>query len=155
MARRILVGYDGSPASGEALAHAVGLARADHAALVVVLVLPWRCLAPGPMTALAAQLVEDCEEEQRRALRRAIDELPPDISVTFLERHGSVCETLRRTAAEHRCDLIVVCGRRRARRLWRRAASAVVVAPDATAPAPRRDRRAVTPPSAPAPATPP
>jgi nucleotide-binding universal stress UspA family protein len=128
--RRILVGYDGSAEGEEALEHAAQLAREDHATLVVVLVLPWTCLAPGPMTALVAQLVQECESEQRRALHQAIERLPHDVSVTFLSRHGRATDCLRRTAAEHECDLIVVPRSRWARRL-RRGGVGVVATPAA------------------------
>src|SRR5437763_16835641 len=83
-ARRVLVGFDGSPRAGETLAHAARLAQADHASLVVVLALPWPCLAPGPMTAMAAHLVRECEAELEHAMRRAVDDPPADVSVTLL-----------------------------------------------------------------------
>jgi nucleotide-binding universal stress UspA family protein len=130
--RRILVGFDGSPEGEEALQLAARLAREDHATLVVVLVLPWPCLAPGPMTALVAQLVQECECEQRRALHEAIARLPDDVSVTFLSRHGRATGCLRRTAAEHDCDLVVVPRSRWARRL-RRGGLGVVATPTAAA----------------------
>src|SRR3954462_11960338 len=108
MVRRVLVGFDGSPLAGETLSHAARLAQADHASLVVVLALPWPCLAPGPMTAMAAHLVRECEAELEQSMRRAVDALPADVSVTFLSRHGGAAGCLRRTAAEHGCDIIVV-----------------------------------------------
>jgi nucleotide-binding universal stress UspA family protein len=155
MVRRVLVGFDGSPLAGETLSHAARLAQADHASLVVVLALPWPCLAPGPMTAMAAHLVRECEAELERSMRRAVDALPDDVSVTFLSRHGGAATCLRRTAEEHGCDVIVVSETRLARRLrLRRSPIEIVVAPE-PARARRRGRRAARPSAAPAPATPP
>src|SRR3954462_1691233 len=152
--RRILVGFDGSPAAREALSHGARLARVEHASLVVALVLPWPCLAPGPMTALAAQLVQECEEDQCRALHQAVAQLPQDVSVTFLTRHGRTNDCLRRIAKELNCDVIVVGSPRLARRL-RRGGEADGVGPPRAVPAPPRGRPSAPPVSAPAPATPP
>src|SRR3954452_10828972 len=155
MVRRVLVGFDGSPRAGETLAHAARLAQDDHASLVVVPALPWPCLAPGPMTAMAALLVRECEAELEHSMRRAVDALPDDLSVTFLSRHSGATGCLLRTASAQDCAVIVVGDARLARRLrWRRSPIAIAVAPGPDR-ARRRGRRAARPSAAPAPATPP
>ncbi len=111
MAQRLLVGFDGSPGTCAALRHAARLAHREHGTLTIVTVLgrSWLCayswaapVAPPP----------DRERDASACLRTAVDGLPPDVSVTWLVRHGDAPEVFAEEAESRGCDAIVV-GRRR------------------------------------------
>jgi nucleotide-binding universal stress UspA family protein len=116
MFRSILVGYDGSPHAERALAEAVALARADHAALTVMTVVP----DPTPLQGIgslgyggpALALVEsEVEHECAARLDAAVDALPADLPVTKLLVHGRPGPALVERAREGDHDLVVVGSR--------------------------------------------
>jgi nucleotide-binding universal stress UspA family protein len=117
-ARRVLVGYDGSRASRAALAWAETLVRANHGRLTVVMVLnqPW-CASgwPGMATPPAG---DELERGACKALRAAIDELAPDVSVTSCVLSGPVGAALAREAGRQDCELIVIGRASRLLRPW-------------------------------------
>jgi nucleotide-binding universal stress UspA family protein len=115
-ARRLLVGFDGSPPAVAALARAMGIARRNHGALTVALVLQtsfWSACPLAPILPLAC----DFEQAAIDELRSAVDNLAPDISVVSVVCRGPIGPALARTAARCGCDTIVI-GRHRAP--WRR-----------------------------------
>jgi nucleotide-binding universal stress UspA family protein len=111
MARRLLVGFDGSRASRAALAEAAALARREHGTLTVVTAI-WPGMLEGcAWLAPAAGPRPDPEQLACSCLRAAIDELPADLSVTWLARRGDPASVLAREAEAHVCDAIA-SGRR-------------------------------------------
>jgi nucleotide-binding universal stress UspA family protein len=94
VARRLLVGHDGSPESSRALAEAAWLAKAYHGKLTVVLAAPcapsWAVFGPVCMVSLAYET----RVEASRELARAVEELPDCVSVTTIETERSLRRAL-------------------------------------------------------------
>jgi nucleotide-binding universal stress UspA family protein len=106
--RVIMVGVNGTTAAQRAAAYAGGLARRQHARLVVVFVADcpgWVALAAS---ALAAQeeTQRELADEVRDQIRARADEL--GLPVTFLSRRGDPAGQLAKAADEVRADLVVV-----------------------------------------------
>ncbi|HWD01758.1 MAG TPA: universal stress protein [Amycolatopsis sp.] len=107
--RVILVGTDTSETGLRAAAYAGGMARRQHARLVVVYV-----AAPSLWAGLAAAAVVDVQQEtfaeeiaQLRAdLHDRADHL--GVPVTFMVRRGETYSELRAAAQEVNADLVVV-----------------------------------------------
>jgi nucleotide-binding universal stress UspA family protein len=111
MAQRLLVGFDGSPATCAALRHAAGLAHREHGTLTIVTVLG-RSWLYGYSWGAPVAPPPDRERDASTCLRTAIDGLPASVSITWLVRHGEAPEVLAEEAEARGCDAIVV-GRRR------------------------------------------
>jgi nucleotide-binding universal stress UspA family protein len=111
--RVILVGVNGTTAALRAAAYAGGLARRQHARLVVVFVADQPGLSALAGTALAAQVETQLElaDEVRDQIRARADEL--GLPVTFLSRRGDPATQLAKAADEVRADLVVVGSSRR------------------------------------------
>lgn len=110
-ARHLLVGFDGSPNSRVALRRAAVVARHDHARLTVILVL--NVLRPafaGAFTG-ARVPVERMELTASEELRRAVKELPPDVSVTSRVVQGSPGPVLAREAQRLSADAVIIGSR--------------------------------------------
>lgn len=101
---RILVAVDGSADAEAALAHAVSLARDQHALLTLMTV------APPPATAIGvgASAPPDLLDFHSRILREATDSVPADIGVTTRLERGNPAEAILKLAAEGEHDLIVM-----------------------------------------------
>jgi nucleotide-binding universal stress UspA family protein len=137
--RVIMVGVDGGAAAERAGAYAGGLARRQHAHLVVVFVVALSActaVAPPGLSAVLGEAVLELTEEMRRQIRQRAEEL--DLPVTFLCRFGEPFAQLARAADEVRADMVVVGASRRgrhpvmgsvARRLVRTGRWPVVVVP--------------------------
>ncbi len=105
----IMVGVDGTDTSMRAAAFAGGLARRQHARLVVVFVAAPAAWVPvgGPSLALAqAQTCEALAADLRQQVHRGALDL--GISAVFLYRHGDPYLQLSRAADEVRADMVVV-----------------------------------------------
>jgi nucleotide-binding universal stress UspA family protein len=112
-ARRLLVGFDGSPESWGALRHAVRTARRNHGCLVVVSVVAEtdRCVVASPF-GLCVALPRDPVQTACELLHRAVERLPEEVSVVTVVRRGRVGAVLTQEAARHCCDAIVIGTRR-------------------------------------------
>lgn len=111
---RLLVGFDGSPAAQRALARAARRAQRHHGCLCVVMVLSHEWY--GSLTAIGAAgsgsaIPWDLESAMVGLLQDAVNDLPGDISVTWLARHGPVARVLIEEASARACDAIVVGAR--------------------------------------------
>ncbi|TDE54060.1 universal stress protein [Nonomuraea mesophila] len=127
----LVVGYDGTGPSRNALAYAAGLARRDEAALVVVFVESfytpslWFFAGSPLIPDAAADLTEDLRDELRGA----------GVPWRFVSVRGDAARELETLAGAYRADAIVV-GRSRstlggsvAAKLARRARRTVLVVP--------------------------
>jgi nucleotide-binding universal stress UspA family protein len=115
--RVIMVGVDGGAAAERAGAYAGGLARRQHAHLVVVFVASpslYLALAPPGLSAAAEETIQELTEEMRRQVGQRAQELA--VPITFLCRRGEAAAELARVADELRADMVVVGASRRGRR---------------------------------------
>jgi nucleotide-binding universal stress UspA family protein len=107
--RVILVGIDGSTTASRAGAYAGGLARRQHARLVVVYVIGPSVLAGIAATAIAGaqeQAAGELADEFRQQVKAWATEL--GVPVTFVVRRGDPFHELRHAAIEARADMVVV-----------------------------------------------
>lgn len=102
----LVVGYDGTEPSRDALAFAVGLARREQARLIIAFVASSSMLAglaPDPGAWESAERVAD---ELRDRVTEAIGEF--GVSWRFERRRGDVAHELEALAEETKADAIVV-----------------------------------------------
>ena len=116
MFRSILVGFDGSPHAERALSEAVAIARADHATLTVLAVVPDPSLLTGMGSlgfagASFALAESELEHDYATHLDAAVEALPHDLSVTKLLVHGRPGPAIVHEAREGHHDLVVVGSR--------------------------------------------
>jgi nucleotide-binding universal stress UspA family protein len=108
----ILVGSDGSNTAARAGWYAAGLARRQHARVVVVYVAPEITMAsalPAAGAGLAVAQQEAFDQigaDMRRRTAEVAEELGVDI--TFIQAHGDPYTELNRIADEIRADAVVV-----------------------------------------------
>jgi nucleotide-binding universal stress UspA family protein len=106
LARNVLVAFDSSPGSRQALAYAAAVAQTSHGRLTILTVVPPPPLAqPGLM---AIYDTREIEAEMAAALRKAADTVPQDVSVTTLVEHGRPAEQIVRRVQEGDHDLVVL-----------------------------------------------
>jgi nucleotide-binding universal stress UspA family protein len=104
----LVVGFDGTVPSRDALAFAAGVARRNRARLTVVYVTPFSGLAgmsAGAMGALV-EAADQTAEQLRAEVAPVLDEL--GIGWEFVHRRGDVPSELEATAEQKRADSIVV-----------------------------------------------
>lgn len=101
---RILVAIDGSPDAAAALAHAVTLARDQHALLTLLTVAPAAATAVG----VGSTAPPDPLADHSRILREATDSLPADVGVTARLERGHPADAILELADEGEHDLIVM-----------------------------------------------
>ena len=108
-ARRLLVGFDGSPASVNALRRAARTARRNHGCLLVVSVVTDQagCVLVSPL-GLCVAIPEDPEQTALDSLQGAVEALPEDVSVCTVVCRGRVGPVLAAQAIRHGCDAIVI-----------------------------------------------
>jgi len=145
MARRFLVGHDGSPESSRALTEAARLARARHGRLTVVLAAPraprWAVFSPVCMVALE----HETRDGARRELASVVESLPARVSVTTVETERSLRSALLDLWRRGEHDAVVLaasgplCARWSAARALRRAGVTPILV--GATPRPRRRRR--------------
>jgi len=113
--RHVLVAFDASPEAQLALVHAVAMAQVYRAKVALVAVVPpppllaWQ--APGGMRGMH----EAEQEELGKALRKAADGVPDDLSVTTQLLDGDPARELLRLSREGDFDVIVMGSRGRGR----------------------------------------
>jgi nucleotide-binding universal stress UspA family protein len=117
MFKRVLIAYDGSDHSSQALAEAADLARANDAELTVLSVAPrmskWITAGAVVSPININEMQENIEEGCRRELKEVVDALPGDLRVTSKVLTGSAGEEIVSQARAAGNDLIVVGSRGR------------------------------------------
>jgi nucleotide-binding universal stress UspA family protein len=105
----ILVAIDGSEHAAQALRTAAQLASEEHARLTVITAVP-TTPALAQITAAGAALAEvaDVIGDAGRQMRKQVDELPDDISVTTIVVSGHAAAEILRRLREGRHDLLVM-----------------------------------------------
>jgi len=109
--RNILVALDGSETSQRALAEAVELAESVNARLTIISIVP-----PIPGYAYRAgidleALGSEAEAETERLLRDALEQVPDDLPVTTVLKHGHAGEEIVNQIETGDHDLIVMGSR--------------------------------------------
>lgn len=130
----LVVGFDGSGPSRDALAYAAGLARREQAHLLITFVQPFTEMLPFP--GACAPVPDEADDELRAEVRRELSCTDVQWTCVFV-RGDAACE-LEKLAGENRADAIVV-GRSKgwlhnvagsvSGRLARRATHPVIVVP--------------------------
>jgi nucleotide-binding universal stress UspA family protein len=105
----ILVAVDGSEHAAQALRTAAQLASEEHARLTVMTAVP-PTAALAQITAAGAALADVAElmGDAGRQIRRQVDDLPDDISVTTLVVSGHAAHEILERLREGRHDLLVM-----------------------------------------------
>jgi nucleotide-binding universal stress UspA family protein len=105
----ILVAIDGSEHAAQALRTAAQLASEEHARLTVITAVP-TTPALAQITAAGAALAEvaDVIGDAGRQMRKQVDELPDDISVTTIVVSGHAAAEILKRLREGRHDLLVM-----------------------------------------------
>jgi nucleotide-binding universal stress UspA family protein len=105
----ILVAIDGSEHAAQALRTAAQLASEEHARLTVITAVP-PTPALAQITAAGAALAEvaDVIGDAGRQMRKQVDELPDDISVTTIVVSGHAAHEILTRLREGRHDLLVM-----------------------------------------------
>jgi nucleotide-binding universal stress UspA family protein len=106
LARNVLVAYDDSPGSRQALAYAAAIAQTSRGRLTIMTVVPPPPLAqPGLMAYYDPRVTEAA---MCTALRQAAETIPQDVPVTTLVGHGHPAAEIVRRAEEGNHDLVVL-----------------------------------------------
>ena len=112
---RILVAIDETPAAAFALRHVVPYAVDQRSQLTILSVVPH----PSPASSVAGvapqRLADEMEAQAAKRLRRLATQLPQDLSVTTILRHGDPAEEILQVAHEVPVDLICMGARGRGR----------------------------------------
>ncbi len=117
MARRLVMGYDGSDEAAQALDFAARMLSADCAVIVNVWSDPTVALAPGPMAAPPAlpprEIAADFERTARRLAEEGADRVrAAGLDAMAVVRPGGgprdIARTLQEVARDYAGDLIVV-----------------------------------------------
>lgn len=113
MYRNVVVAYDGSEGAKAALARAVEIAEAGHAALTVVEAVPEKLPAfvPGGPKGASPEVAA----ATRRELREAVEQLDPDLQASPWAVGGPAATAILVVAEDIEADLIVTGTRRRGR----------------------------------------
>ncbi|HEY5195718.1 MAG TPA: universal stress protein [Solirubrobacteraceae bacterium] len=102
--RNILVALDGSADAEAAVAHASRLAEDQNARLMLLTVAPY----PYQHAGIGVPAPPDLTDCYAGALRRAVESVPPDVSLTSQLLRGNAAETILRAAHDGDYDLIVM-----------------------------------------------
>lgn len=112
MSEKVVVGYDDSQASKNALGFAVDLAKARGCALVVVHVLEW-----SPYSFLTPEELEERHKRRREELNRAEEALlapvraelaSAGVEAETMSRYGHIAETLAEIIKETGAKQVVI-----------------------------------------------
>jgi nucleotide-binding universal stress UspA family protein len=115
MFHNILVALDGSPDSDRALMQAIDLADSEHARLTIfsAIVAPAAVAYVGVSGAVVADLLRDAEAETDGILRKAVQRVPDQVSVSTLRSSEPVRSALLEQIKTGRHDLVVMGSRGR------------------------------------------
>jgi nucleotide-binding universal stress UspA family protein len=104
----LLVGVDGSDTSLRAAAYAAGMARRQHARLVILYVRPFS-VVPG-IEAGAVTSMQEAHDAVAAELRKNAEEQAPrlGIDVVVVERDGNPYTEIVRLAGEIQADAVIV-----------------------------------------------
>ncbi|MET1412562.1 universal stress protein [Roseibium sp. HPY-6] len=112
MKKKIVVGYDGSSASGNALDFAVNLAKASQSGLVVAHILEWSpytFLTPTELEERHARRTEELERAKSSLLDPVMQKLSDSgIEATSELRYGHIAETLIKVAEADDVEQLVI-----------------------------------------------
>lgn len=112
---RILVAIDETPAAIFALHHVVPYAVDQRSQLTLLSVVPRPSTAAAAAGVSPNRLAEEMETQAAKRLRRLAADLPQDLSVTTILRHGDPAEEILRLVDEQPVDLICMGARGRGR----------------------------------------
>jgi nucleotide-binding universal stress UspA family protein len=102
--RNILVALDGSADADAAVAHASRLAEDQRARLTLLTVAPY----PYQMAGVGVPAPPDLTDCYAGTLRRAVESVPPNVSLTSQLLRGNPAETILRSVNDGEYDLIVM-----------------------------------------------
>lgn len=112
MKKKIVVGYDGSSASGNALDFAVNLAKTSQSGLVVAHILEWSpytFLTPTELEERHARRTEELERAKSAVLDPVMQKLSDSgIDATSELRYGHIAETLIKVAEADDVEQLVI-----------------------------------------------
>lgn len=112
--RRLVVGVDGSEASGRAVEVALATARADGAAVTCVIAWHLEVQDGVVVTERTSELWAAVEERHVARARRVVDPVAvahPEVAVDVVVRHGAPSRAIAETGAELDADAVVVASR--------------------------------------------
>jgi universal stress protein A len=112
---RILVAVDETPAAAFALRHVVPYAIDQRSRLTLVTVVPPAHGAVAAAGVSPERLTDAMETQSATLLRRLASELPQDVPVTTILRHGDPADEILKVAREELADLICLGARGRGR----------------------------------------
>jgi universal stress protein A len=112
---RVLVAIDGSAPAAFAMRHAVGAAVRQRSHLTLLTVVPGPTMVVAAAGVSPERLASQIEAEAAKRLRDIVAELPRDLSVTHLVRHGHPAEQILGLLAEKPFDLLCMGARGRGR----------------------------------------
>jgi nucleotide-binding universal stress UspA family protein len=115
MFRNILVAIDGSPDSEQALAEAIDLAESEHTRLTLfsAVVAPAAVAYAGMSGAVTATLVHDAQADTEAILRKAVERVPDQVSVSTVLSSEPVRPALLSQIKTGRHDLVIMGSRGR------------------------------------------
>ena len=117
MFTKVLLAYDRSAHARAALAHAIDIARTQHAQLTVLssysTVLDWPLMAPGVSQALYDALIDGARAEAQAALDEAVQQLPAELVAATRLVDAPAAEAILAEVGTEGHDLIVMGSRGR------------------------------------------
>jgi nucleotide-binding universal stress UspA family protein len=115
MFRRFLVALDASPHAQRALAEAIDLAATNNATLTIITVVPdapaWSLFGAAGAPISLRDVNEQVEGAYRAMLDAAVDQVPRELPVRTILKHGPAGAAILDEAAAHDHDLIVMGSR--------------------------------------------
>jgi nucleotide-binding universal stress UspA family protein len=115
MFHNILVALDGSPDAEQALTQAIDLAEREHSRLTLLSaqLSPPAVAYAGISGTVAARMACDAEAETEAVLRRALERVPDDVSVTRVLSRQPARQAIVQQLADGGHDLVIMGSRGR------------------------------------------
>lgn len=112
MSRKILVGYDGSPASRRALEFAIDRAKARSEGVLLAHVLEWSpysFLTPNELEERHRRRQEELDRAEAAILKPAIEAVSSSgVQIETVLKYGHIAETLCKLAESHDVSLVMI-----------------------------------------------